>query len=284
MDQRNEGRPVSAAVEHWDSVAAAWAKWWPVIEKGAGPVSARMLDLAALAPGERVLDLASGIGEPAASAAGRVGPDGWVIATDLAPSMVALGRARFRELGLANVEFRQMDAGEPDLPAGSVDVVLCRWGLMFLADLDRTLERLHALLAPGGRLSAAVWGAPEQVPAISLATRILKEELDLPPPDEDEKTPFDLADTGAFKKNLERAGFTAFESEPVKVIYGFSSAEEFISFRRELSPAERRMAHIPEARRKAAWRAVAEALAPYRSADGRIVMENLSICVAARRR
>lgn len=267
--------------DHWEKVATAWTKWWPLIEAGARPVGQTMLDLVALKPGERVLDLASGIGEPAALAAERVGPTGHVIATDLAPTMVALGRARVARLGLTNIEFRQMDASAPDLPGGSFDVALCRWGLMFIDDLEGTLSRLHDLLAPGGRLAIAVWGPPEEVPAISLATRVLRRELDLAPPAEGTATPFDLADIDALTQTLGAAGFKAIENQPVSVVYDFASDEEYLGYRRDLSPPDPAMARIPEARRAAAWQAVGEALAPYRTAEGRIVMENLSICLAA---
>jgi SAM-dependent methyltransferase len=266
--------------DHWESVAAAWAKWWPIIETGARPVSETLVELAALRPGERVLDLASGIGEPAATAARRVGPEGRVVATDLAPTMVALGRERVAGLGLGNVEFRQMDAAAPDLPAAGFDAVLCRWGLMFVPDVAATLAAWRALLVPGGRLAVAVWGAPEAVPSISLATRVLRAELDLPPPPEGDPTPFDLADIGAFEATLTAAGFSALRSRPVKVVFDYASADDFIAFRREVSPTDKTLEQVPEARRDAAWRRVAEALAPYRTADGRIVMENLSVVVA----
>lgn len=269
--------------EHWEKVAEAWAKWWPFIEAGARPVGQTMLDLVDLRPGERVLDLASGIGEPAALAAERVGPEGHVIATDLAPTMVALGRARVARLGLTNLEFRQMDASAPDLPDGAFDVVLCRWGLMFIDDLEGALARLHGLLAPGGRLAIAVWGRPEEVPAISLATRVLRRELDLAPPAEGTATPFDLADIDALTRTLKAAGFTAVESRPVGVVYDFASDDEYLEYRQDLSPPDPAMTEISEERRAAAWLAVGEALAPYRTAAGRIVMENLSICLAARR-
>lgn len=281
MNDAESGRTDPA--DHWEKVAEAWAKWWPFIEAGARPVGQAMLDLVALKPGERVIDLASGIGEPAALAAERVGPAGHVVATDLAPTMVALGRARLERLGLTNIDFRRMDASAPDLPAGSFDVALCRWGLMFIDDLAGTLARLHDLLAPGGRLAIAVWGPPEEVPAISLATRVLRRELELPPPAEGTATPFDLADTDALTRSLEAAGFGDVDSRPVSVTYAFASDEEYFDYRRDLSPPDPAMAGIPEERLAAAWQAVGEALAPYRTAEGRVVMRNLSICLGARR-
>jgi protein-L-isoaspartate O-methyltransferase len=71
--------------QQWDAAAAGWKKWWEYIERSAGSVSARMLDLAEVGSGQRVLDVATGIGEPAVSAARRVGADGSVLGTDQAP-------------------------------------------------------------------------------------------------------------------------------------------------------------------------------------------------------
>ena len=273
---------VQAQRDYWNSIASAWAEWWPVIEAGARPVSEAMVELAEVGAGDRVLDLASGIGEPAATAARRVGPEGHVVATDLAPDMIERGRERARALGIGNLEFRLMDASAPDLPASSFDVALCRWGLMFIPNLDLALNRLKALLEPGGRLAVAVWGPAEQAPAISLVTRVLTQELDLPPPRDDESTPFDLADTRALEQRLRDAGFTGFQHRSVTVRYDFPSSDAFLAFRRELSGIEQRMTHVAAERRAAAWGAVAEALKPYRTPDGRIVMENLSPCLGCR--
>ena len=96
------GEPVRDADEQrsqWDRVAAGWQTWWRTIEDAAQPVSRRMLALAAVAPGQRVLDIATGIGEPALLAARRVGPQGRVVATDIAPAMLEIARERARSLG-----------------------------------------------------------------------------------------------------------------------------------------------------------------------------------------
>lgn len=269
--------------EHWENVAPAWHRWWPIIETGAQPVSEALLDMAALAPGNRVLDLASGIGEPAAGAARRVGPEGRVIATDLAPAMVARGQQRARQLGLDNLEFRVMDAGAPDLAAASVEAVLCRWGLMFVADLPATLAGLHDLLVPDGRLATSVWAAQEKVPSISLPGRAMKEFLDLPPPGDDERTPFQLADIDALEAALAAAGFVDLERRDVVVTFDFPSAEDYLAFTKGASRIERRIAHIDAERRAAAWRALAEALGAFRTPEGRVVFENQAVCVAGRR-
>ena len=273
----------AAQKARWDEVALAWARWWPMIEAGAGAVSVRLLDSAALAPGARVLDLACGIGEPALGAAGRVGPKGHVTAVDLAPTMVALARERAREAGIGNVTFHEMDAAAPDFPAASFDAVLSRWGLMFVADFDATARRIHDLLVPGGRFALAVWSTAERVPAISLASQVQSEVLGLPPPEPGLPTPFDLADPQTVAVRLAAAGFEAFESQAVTVRYDFASPAEFLAFRDDLSPPDPRLAEIPAPDLAAARQAVVAALAPYRDAQGRVTLDNLALCYACRR-
>lgn len=110
--------------------------------------SERMLDLAALRPGMRVLDVATGRGEPAARAAARVAH---VVGIDANAEAIALGRA----VAPANLELRVGDAAEPI--AGTFDVALCRWGLPFFPDPVAALGAMHRALVPGGTAVLAVW-------------------------------------------------------------------------------------------------------------------------------
>ena len=112
----------------WDAAAAGWEKWWPLFERAAQKVSNRLVELAGIEPGDRVLDIATGTGEPAITAARAVGPNGRVIGVDHSPGMLAVARRRASALGLTNVEYREGDAASLGEPAGSFDAVLCRWG------------------------------------------------------------------------------------------------------------------------------------------------------------
>jgi ubiquinone/menaquinone biosynthesis C-methylase UbiE len=129
-----------------------------VVEDGAQPLSQRMIDLAAIGPGQRVLDVATGVGEPALSAARRSGPTARVDAIDSSAAMLDLARARAAELNLENVMFREMAAENLAYPEASFDAVLCRWGLMFLENLQETLAGFRSHLNGSRRSpSAAAW-------------------------------------------------------------------------------------------------------------------------------
>ncbi len=264
--------------------AAAWDKWFHVIEGGAQALSERMVALAGLEPGQRALDVATGLGEPAVTAARRVGPAGKVVAVDLSPDMLAYGARRAAELGLDNIEFREMDARALDVPEASFDAVLCRWGLMFIPDLDTALAGFRRALSPAGRFVATVWGAPEGAPALSLGGRVVRAHLGMPPPDEGPSTPFALADVEGLAARLEAAGFEDVAREGFVVDYVFDSVEAFTEFRQDRSaPLKREIAHHPEERQEAAWRALTEAARAYAGEDGEVRMANEGYLLSARR-
>lgn len=283
MNDQAETPPDSAAV--WDPKrAAAWKEWFPVVERAARALSDRMVALAAIGPGDRVLDVATGLGEPAVTAARRVGPGGHVDGVDLSADMLDLARERVRELALENIAFRRVDAKSLDAPPESYDAVLCRWGLMFMGDVSIPLGAFHAALKPGGRFVAAVWGPPDDAPALSMSSRVVLAHLGLPPPEEGVGTPFGLNDGDDLLSQVEAAGFIDVCGEAVSINFVFDSSDEYARMRRARSaPLEARIAHFPSARREAAWRAVARAAEAFADADGIVRMENRAFCVSARR-
>lgn len=281
MTSKDEGHQVL----HYDaSRAAAWQKWFHIMETGAQPLSDRMVALAGIRPGSAVLDIATGLGEPALTAARAAGPTGHVLATDLSSQMLALASERAAKLGLANVTFRPMDANAPDVSDASFDAALSRWGLMFVARLDDALVGIRKCLRPEGRFVAAVWGAPEEAPAVSLGNRVVLKALGLPPPDEGPMTPFALRDTDALLQRTRDAGFRDVAGEWLDVTYEFDSPETFAAYRRDrAAEVKDRIAHLPQEDQDAAWFAVAEAARDYIEPDGVVRMRNCAFCMVARR-
>ena len=269
---------------HWDAAhAASWDKWFHVIEGGAQGLSERMVELAALEPGDRVLDIATGLGEPAVSAAQRVGPEGSVLATDLSEDMLAFGRRRAQALGLGNIAFEKMDAQALALPEAAFDAVLCRWGLMFVSDLEAALAGIRHCLKPAARFVSAIWGPAEGAPGVGLGARVVRAHLGMAPPEEGAGTPFAFSDVDAFARRLAAAGFTEVGGEWVEVPFAFESAEEFTRFRFDRSgPLRREIADYPEAEQAAAWRALTEAARAFAAPDGSLRLNNQAYCVAAR--
>jgi len=135
----------------WDLAADDYEPLWAAQLSG---VQRGLLDAAALAPGECVLDVACGTGRVALQAAQAVGALGSVLGVDLSARMVDAAQRR----ALPNTRFARMDAQQLALPDTQFDVVLCSLGLMYLPDPGQALREVRRVLRPGGRLVLSVWG------------------------------------------------------------------------------------------------------------------------------
>ncbi len=268
----------------WDTAAPRLKDWGQFLVQQLQPVSERMMELADIQPGQRVLDVATGGGEPAVTAAHRVGSSGHVIATDLSPQMVALGRERGAELGLHNIDFREMDAEAPDLPENSFEIVLCRLGLMFLPDPQMALQRLHKLLVPDGRLVAAVWGPPHKVPFARWPMEVAMRIVQVPAPSPQMPGPFSLADSRRLEQLLTQAGFTAVHTEPMLLTLEWASVDDYLRFQQAiLTGFNAMLAKFPAEQQAAVWRAIAQAAGQSTTPDGRCHTENEVLLAVGRR-
>ncbi|HUH14773.1 MAG TPA: class I SAM-dependent methyltransferase [Gaiellaceae bacterium] len=268
----------------WSAAAAGWREWWPKLEEGLGSVAERLVELAEVAPGDRVLDVATGIGEPAVTAARKVGPEGRVVATDIAPGMLEIGLARASELGLDNIEFHETDAEELVLAGERFDAVLSRFGLMFFPDLPGALGRIRDVLLPGGRLAAAVWGRPERTPIIAIPLQVVARELELPPPGPGTPGPLALADAEALEAQVRASGFSDVRIERHDAETPWDSVEQFIRFMQAIAaPIQNLLADKTPERRAEVWGAVEQAVAGRAESDGSLRLANEVIYVVGRR-
>ena len=266
--------------QEWGEAADGWRRQWETIERFSQPVSDRLVELTQIRPGHRVLDVATGIGEPAVTAARAVGPSGSVVATDQAPEMLAIARERVTGLGLRNIEFHEMDAEALDLPGESFNALVCRWGLMFLPNLGDTLRGLYRLLVPGGGLAAAVWSEPPKVPMISLPMRVIQQMIEMPAPPQETPGPFSLADVGALEHALRQAGLSNVHSERMVLTWEWPSAQEFVKMLLDIAaPLKAMLDRQPVEKRTGVLKAIEEAIAQYATADGTIRIPNEAICV-----
>jgi enediyne biosynthesis protein CalE5 len=128
-----------------------------------------------------LLDVATGYGEPALTAARVVGPNGRVVATDIAPDLLGFGRERAARAGLNNIDFVAADAETLTFAEEEFDAVVSRQGLQFLPDVVGTVRRLHRFLKRDGRPSFAVWGPPSSL-QFARPVSLIVEELELASP------------------------------------------------------------------------------------------------------
>lgn len=206
--------------EEWteEATISAWRKWQAPLAAFTRGATEAILEAAQLRPGMRVLDLASGVGDPALSIAEAVGPSGHVVATDLGPGMIGLAEELARARGLRNIEFRVAHVESLPFPDESFDVVTCRFGVMFFPDQLRAFQECRRVLKRGGRVAFVVWGKREQ-PFLGTTVGILSKYVDVPPPDPDAPHAFMFGERGLLKSRLEAAGF-AQVSEEVRTVPG----------------------------------------------------------------
>lgn len=191
----------------WESAAEGWRRYDLDIVESSRPVAAELIRRAGVRPGQRVLDLACGTGEPALSLAELVGPRGSVLATDLAEPMLEFARKKAADRGLDNIEFRIADAEALDVPPASFDSATMRWGLMYLARPERAVEGVHRALVPGGRVAFATWGPPEENPMFEIPRAALRARALEPAPTPGAPGLFALADPQRLASLLTSAGF-----------------------------------------------------------------------------
>lgn len=214
----------------WEAMAPGWDERHAYFEEIARPVTEKMLELLDPSPGDAMLDLAAGTGVVGFSAAALVGPTGRVIVSDFASAMVDVASRRAEELGLDNVEGRVLDAERLDLPDGSVDAVLCRWGYMLMADAAAALRETRRVLRADGRVACAVFAGPEQNPWAALPSRVLRQRGHIPPPEAGAPGILALADRDRLRRLFTEAGFAAPAIEEVAFGFRFAGVDDYWEF------------------------------------------------------
>jgi enediyne biosynthesis protein CalE5 len=277
-DPDHTGRPPG---QNFDALARGWGRWWATWERDGQPLSDRLITLARLAPGQRVLDVATGLGEPAVTAAHAVGPTGTVVAIDAAAPLLALAVARGEALGLRHLTFHQLDVARVGQLEGRFDAVLCRSGLMFFPHLGTTLRQLRGLLRPGGHFAASIWGAPERIPLMTLPQTVIRRHLAAPAAPAARGAA--ALDGPGLVRGLADAGFGAVRQEVVPLTFRFTAAADYIRYTRDVAPhVTASLAGVPAAEQERIWQAIGEAVQQYRAPDGAIHLPAEAICVAGR--
>lgn len=259
----------NAQREQWNKDGAAWRRWNPTLDRWYGEVTRQMLDLAQIQPGQRILDIAAGAGEPAVSAAERVGPGGYVLATDISEGIVELARQVARERGLKQVETRAMDGENLDLPDASFDAVLCRLGLMYMPHPVTALCEWRRALRPGGRVAVVVFSTPDRNSWGAMPASIIRRRAQLPPPVPGQPGPFSLGDAGVLEDAFRQAGFADPEVRAVPVPLRMDSAAEYVRVAREAFGAfNAMMAHLSPQERESVWNEVEGSMRSFESPGG----------------
>ena len=236
-DWGNQYRLVAS--EKWKAKSAAMGQ----------PVTDALVEYAQPLAGMRVLDVASGTGEPAISLAMRVGEHGHVTALDLSADLLEIAAGRARARGLKNFTTQQADAHSLPFPENSFDLATSRFGVMFFSDPVFALGELRRVLRPGARACFLAWGGFDQ-PYWQSTMGVVHRHVGGPLLQPEGPDPFRYARSGSLSAVLQGAGFEAVEEEtktvpwtwpgPVEEVWEYSQSVS-VPFRAMLDrvPAEK---------------------------------------------
>jgi SAM-dependent methyltransferase len=272
------------SLQNWEEAAPGWTRQQQAMREFSAPVSHWMIEAIAPQPGQRVLELAAGLGETGMLAAELVAPMGGVVISDQAEAMLAGARARAVALGLSNVEFQVLNAEWIDLPVASIDAVLCRWGYMLMADPPAALTETRRVLRPGGRIALAVWDSVAQNPwALLPAQELLERGLSEGRVGSDSQPgPFTLGSPEQVRELLEQAGFADVRVEAVDLRRRHTSFEELWDSTLDLSRAfHDAVFGRPEVEIAEIHAGLAERFSPYTATDGSLDIPGRTLVASA---
>ncbi|HYX48360.1 MAG TPA: class I SAM-dependent methyltransferase [Ktedonobacteraceae bacterium] len=255
--------------DQWQVAAEAWNRWGPTLEQWLGDATNLMLDMADIHEGSKVLDVAAGAGGQTLTTARRVGPSGYVLATDISSNILALAAENAHRANLRNVETLVMDGENLELEDGTFDAVISRVGLIYLPDQHRALSGMHRVLKPGGRVAAIVYSTAEKNKFFSIPVSIIRRRAQLPPPLPGQPGPFSLGNPGVLEEAYKKAGFHDIQTHVVPAPLRMTSAAECVRFEQESFGALHQMlAGLNDEERKAAWEEIKQELSKFEGPDG----------------
>ena len=271
------------SLEGWEASAPGWVRRQEQISRWAAPVAHWMVQAIDPQPGQRVLELAAGLGETGMLAAEMVAPVGSVLITDQTEQMLDGARERATRLGLRNVEFKVLNAEWIDLPLASVDAVLCRWGYMLMADMGAALGETRRVLRSGGRLALAVWDSIELNPWALLPVQAL---IDLGHSSaggtDGRPGPFALGNRERLAETLAQAGFVDPQIDAVDIVRHHESFEDLWDFQLDVSQSfHEAVMSLPESEIEAVRDSLQERLAPFTEDSGALEIAGRTLVALA---
>jgi len=255
--------------EQWQTAAEAWHRWHPTLKTWLGPATDLMLDMAEVKEGYRVLDIAAGAGEQSITAAEKVGANGYVLATDLAPKILDFALELANEKGINNIETKEMDGENLTVPANSFDTVISRVGLIFFPDQQKALKEMMRVLKPGGFVAAIVYSTVDKNKFFSTPVSVIRQRAQLPPPLAGQPGPFSLGSEGILEDSFKQAGFINVKSQVVNAPVIMPTAKDCVRFEYESFAALHQMlGGLSDIEKAAAWEEIQFELSKFEDENG----------------
>ncbi len=244
----------------WDKAVGSYERFW---SRQIEPSQRRLLELAELRPGERVLDVACGTGLVTFPAAEAVRPGGQVVGTDLSEGMVAAAREIAVRSRVGQVSFERMGAEVLEFGDASFDAALCALGLMYVPDPRASLEEMRRVLRPGGRAVAAVWGARDRCGWAEIFPIVdARVETEVCP------LFFQLGTGDALEITMEAAGYVEIRIDRLPVILEYETAEAACGAAFAGGPVALAYSRFDDETRAAAHAEYLESIEPHKNGHG----------------
>ena len=215
--------------QDWNRVAGGWEKWDRFFDEQMAFLNHRLVADARVRSGMRVLDLGSGTGYPALLAAQTVGTHGHVVGIDLAEQMLAAAGRKAASLNLSNITFQTGDVTMLPLESASFDAVTTRFCLMFLPEIPKAVAEITRVLKPNSWIAAAVWSAPDKNPYLKIPIDIIKQFIEIPPPDPTAPGIFRLAKLGELADMFRQTGIGDIAEHEFLGDVQFAASDEYFS-------------------------------------------------------
>ncbi|MGZ8366426.1 MAG: class I SAM-dependent methyltransferase, partial [Nitrospira sp.] len=251
--------------QDWNRVAGGWEKWDRFFDEQMAFLNHRLVADARLRSGMRVLDLGSGTGYPALLAAQTVGPSGNVTGIDLAEQMLGAARRKAASLKLSTITFKTGDVTTLPFEAASFDAITTRFCLMFLPEIPKAVAEIARILKPDTWVAAAVWSAPERNPYLKIPIDVIKQFVELPPPDPRAPGIFRLAKPGELASMLEQAGLANISEQEFLGDVRFPVADDYFSSLMDIAaPIQNLWAKLSAAQQTEAKQRIIQTAGQYR--------------------
>jgi ubiquinone/menaquinone biosynthesis C-methylase UbiE len=258
----------------WDKAVDYYEAFW---RRQLAPAQERMLAVADLRPGDRVLDVACGTGLVTFPAADAVGAKGAVVGVDISQGMVDQAAELARQRGDGHVSFHRMGAEEIDLPEGSFDVALCALGIMYVPEPLRAASEMYRLLRADGRAALCTWGRRDRCGWAEIFDIVDRRVQSAVCP------MFFQQGTGdTLAMTLEHSGFVDVASERLDTILEYASADDAVGAAFAAGPVALAYSRFDDATRDSAQAEYLASIEPYRQGDGYAIPGEFVIAVARR--
>jgi ubiquinone/menaquinone biosynthesis C-methylase UbiE len=189
----------------WNKFSPGWKKWDDLTMDFIKPMGDEIIRQIHPKGEDRVLDVASGTGEPGLTIASML-QGGKVTLTDLSEDMLNIAREHAMLRGIQNVETRVCDVCELPFADNTFDAISCRFGFMFFPDMGLATKEMARVLKPGARIATAVWNVPEKNFWVTAIGGTINRNMQLAPPSPEVPGMFRCAKSGLIQGLFQQAG------------------------------------------------------------------------------